>query len=132
MVNKTPGASYASRTMIWSGIIVFAFLVYHLLHFTLGRTDPANYVLEDAMGRHDVYTMVLRGFQNPIVAVSYMIAVGLLCWHLSHGVASFFRSLGVMNKRWRRLQEQFAIASAVVLYLGFVSVPASVLLGVVK
>ena len=88
-------ASYASRTMKYSGLIVFAFIVYHLLHFTFGVTDPSAHTLKDNMGRHDIYGMVIAGFSNPIVSASYIFAMGLLCMHLSHGFFSLFQSLGI-------------------------------------
>src|SRR5262249_37841964 len=92
VLNKHPAASYASRTMIWSGVILLAFVVYHLLHFTFGVTNPAEFDVHDAKGRHDVYRMVIAGFSNPVLSFSYMLAVGFLCIHLSHGFASVFRS----------------------------------------
>lgn len=127
----TVQASFASLTMVWSGLIVAAFAAYHLLHFTIGVIQRDNYLLHDRQGRHDVYAMVVLGFQNPIVALSYAIAVGLLGLHLSHGLQSLFQSLGLRHPRFTG---GIGIASpliAALLTVGFLSVPLSVLLGFV-
>ena len=73
---KPTAATFAGRTMIWSGLIVLAFIVYHLLHFTVGITNPEIYALRDPADRHDVYSMTVGAFTNPIVAIAYIVAVG--------------------------------------------------------
>lgn len=131
-VDKKTGASLASRTMAYTGPILAVFIVYHLLHFTIGAVDPEVFAVLDARGRPDVYYRMVKSFQNPVMAVAYVVCMGLLCYHLAHGVSSLFRSLGLSTKVWRRVQEQFAVASAVGLFLGFSSVPVAVLLGLIK
>ncbi|HYE71730.1 MAG TPA: succinate dehydrogenase cytochrome b subunit, partial [Blastocatellia bacterium] len=83
-VGKPPISTIANRTLIVSGLIILAFVIYHLLHFTIGVTDPQAYALRDG-NRPDVYGMVIAGFSNPIVSAFYIIAMALLCLHLSHG-----------------------------------------------
>ncbi|MDQ6665088.1 MAG: succinate dehydrogenase cytochrome b subunit, partial [Acidobacteriota bacterium] len=83
-------SSYASRTMMWSGPIVAAFIVYHLLQFTFGVLQP-NYQ------EGSVYDNVVHGFQQPIVSIAYIVAMILLCMHLYHGLFSMFQSLGVSH-----------------------------------
>jgi succinate dehydrogenase / fumarate reductase, cytochrome b subunit len=99
-------ASYASRTMLMSGLIVFAFIVYHLLHYTFmvkavnltGHDFTSKPEFFDAEGRHDIFKMMVTGFSHPVVALFYIVAMTLLCLHLSHGVAAMFQSLGLKNK----------------------------------
>jgi succinate dehydrogenase / fumarate reductase cytochrome b subunit len=127
--DATVQASYASRTMIWSGFIVLAFIVFHLAHYTLQIVHPIFKSLEYAdNGRrmHDVFAMVLVGFSSPAVAAFYIFAIGLLCLHLSHGVSSMFQSLGVRNQKWRGWLDRFALAYGLIIFLGFIAVPAAV------
>jgi len=84
------GSSYASRTMLMSGLIIFCFIVYHLLHFTVQvpaiNLTGQNFVqLEDQAHRHDVYRMMVIGFSNVWVSLFYILGMVLLCLHLSHG-----------------------------------------------
>ena len=130
-------ASYASRTMMMSGLIVFVFVIYHLLHFTI-QVPGINFtghdfrVLQDAKQRHDIYGMMILGYRQPLVSLFYVIGVGLLCLHLSHGVSSMFQSMGWKNKAYGAFLDKFAIAAAAVIFLGYISIPAAVLFGVVK
>lgn len=129
--NVPPAASYASRTMVWSGLIVLSFIIYHLLHFTVGAVDPGYLQLRDAHGNHDVYRMVVLGFSHPIVSGFYILSVGLLCMHLSHGVASLFQSLGLKGAAWGPIIDRFAKISAWVIFLGNSSIPLAILTGLV-
>lgn len=122
-------ASLASRTMIWSGAIVAAFIVYHLLHFTLGAVQPEYFTLKDAAGRHDVFSMVVKGFQAPLVSGFYVLGMALLCVHLSHGVSAMFQSLGIRNHAYDKLIARFARVAAVVIFIGNSSMPLAILLG---
>jgi succinate dehydrogenase / fumarate reductase cytochrome b subunit len=134
-------ASYASRTMLMSGLIVAAFIIYHLLHFTV-KAEAVNLVgrnfadLHDldlaGQSRADVYQMLLLGFQQPAVAIFYVIAVGLLCLHLSHGLSAMFQSLGLRNKAWWPVLQQLARAASLLLFLGYIAVPLAVLLRLVE
>ena len=127
-----PIATVASRTILLSGLIVFAFIIYHLLHFTLGVTNPDFVDLHDAAGRHDVYAMVVEAFRNPYVSVFYVISMGLLCLHLSHGVSSLFQSLGIRRKATVASFNRFAQVSAILIFIGNCSIPLSILAGVVR
>ncbi|MBI1839433.1 MAG: succinate dehydrogenase cytochrome b subunit [Verrucomicrobia bacterium] len=130
-------ASYASRTMLMSGLIVAFFIVYHLLHYTLivpavnlQGVDFATYQrkLADNSETPDVYRMMIVGFRHPAVAASYVIAVGLLCLHLSHGLSSMFQSLGI-TRFSREGRDCFARGVGLLLFLGYCSIPISILLG---
>jgi succinate dehydrogenase / fumarate reductase, cytochrome b subunit len=126
-------ASYASRTMMMSGIIVAVFIVYHLLHFTVmvqavNFTGKEFQTLKDSEQRHDIYRMMVIGFQQPLVSFFYIVGVGLLCLHLSHGMSAMFQSLGWKNRAYGPCLDRAATWGAVVLFLGYVSIPISILL----
>lgn len=132
---KTKQASSASLYMILSGLTVLAFLVYHLLHFTLGVTNPEymNYeYLLDGEKVHDVYMMVVTGFQVPAISIFYIIAMGLLCWHLTHGVASVFQTLGIDSPKHSDRIRKFAYGVSFLIFVGNVSIPLTILLGIVR
>jgi succinate dehydrogenase / fumarate reductase cytochrome b subunit len=124
-VNDPTVTTFASRTMIWSGLIVFAFIVYHLFDFTIAP----EYMGHDAKDRHDVFKMIILGFSNPFSSIFYIIANGLLCIHLSHGVKSLFQSLGFSTGQFRGWFNRFAVLIAWVIFIGNTSIPAAVLLG---
>src|ERR1051326_475943 len=93
-------ATFASRHMVMSGLIVLAFIIYHLAHFTVRVTDRRFALLKlDPSGHYDVYSMMVYGFQNPYVSAFYVIGLFLLTLHLSHGSSSFFQSLGFNNQK---------------------------------
>ena len=132
---KIYAASFASQTILFSGLIVLAFIVYHLLHFTVGVIQPeALTLMETYKGeqRHDIYKMMVMGFSNPWISMIYIICMGLLCLHLSHGVSSAFQSLGWKQGPLRGAIDKFAKISAWVIFLGNCAIPVAVLLGVVK
>lgn len=128
----TVQASLASRTMFWTGLIILAFVAYHLMHFTLLWLNPDYHTLVDPQGRHDVYSMVIMGFSNIFVSAFYIIAVGLLCWHLSHGIASMFQSIGWMSDKNRAMLGKIGWTISILLFLGYVSIPLSVLAGLLR
>jgi len=121
---KPQNSSYASRTMYMSGPILAAFIVYHLLHFTIGVGGTPF----DAM---DPYSNVIAGFRVPIVSAFYIVAMALLCLHLFHGVWSGFQSLGISHPRYTPMLRVFAKIFAFVVFLGFISVPIGVMTGLV-
>jgi succinate dehydrogenase / fumarate reductase, cytochrome b subunit len=149
-VKHTIRATLASRTMRLTGLVVLAFLIYHLAHFTIGGVDDnfkANlkpYVLEHdyhVLGLSvvkagtsvlDVHSMVVKGFQNPIVSGFYIIAVGLLSFHLVHGVDSMFQTLGFRNSSWGPGLRKFSLVLAVLYFLGNLAIPAAILAGKVQ
>ncbi len=120
---------YAARTMIWGGIIVALFIGYHLAQFTLLWTNPHFADLVDAKGRHDIYAMVILGFQNVPVAILYMVAVAALALHLSHGIPSFLQTLGFRHPKYTPAIEKIGPALALILFAGMAIVPAAVQFG---
>lgn len=133
-------SSYASRTMLMSGLIILAFIIYHLLHFTV-QTKAINLTGQDfrafsepikgTMGleRHDIYRMMIVGFSNIWVSAFYVLGVGLLCLHLSHGVSAMFQSLGLKNKIYGPFLDKAARVISWILFIGYISIPVAILLG---
>ena len=125
--NDVP-ASYAARTMIWSGPIVGAFIVFHVLHLTVGAVLP----LQDVGGNPttpDVYHNVISGFQNYGVSAFYIIAMILLCTHLYHGIWSMFQSMGINHPRYTPLLKKGAAIVAILIAIGNCSIPIAVMAG---
>lgn len=126
----TVQASYASRTMLWSGLIILAFILFHLAQFTLLVVEPKYSHLIYILDGHevaDVYATMILGFANPAVSGFYILAVWLLCVHLSHGVSSMFQSVGLRNEKWRQKLNQAAQAYGLIIFVGFASIPTAVL-----
>jgi succinate dehydrogenase / fumarate reductase, cytochrome b subunit len=120
-------SSYASRTMYWSGPIVLAFIIFHLLHLTAGYIHPGAAYIEG-----DVYHNVVSGFQVWWVSLSYIVAISLLGLHLRHGLWSMFQSIGIHQPRHTAALQKAALVIALLIVLGYISIPISVLLGLVK
>ena len=120
-------SSYASRTMYWSGPIVLAFIIFHLLHLTAGYIHPGAAYIEG-----DVYHNVVAGFQVWWVSLSYIVAICLLGLHLRHGLWSMFQSVGIHQPQQTARLQKAAMVIAVLIVLGYISIPISVLLGLVK
>jgi succinate dehydrogenase / fumarate reductase, cytochrome b subunit len=144
-------ATVASRYMRWTGYVVLAFILYHLAHFSLGIAQPRTYkanlphyimvgdyhVLGVAVVRAgtevlDVRSMVILGFQNPVVAVFYIVAIGLLTLHLLHGADSLFQTLGWRNQRWAGGLRAWVTVCCALYFLGNLAIPAAALLGVLR
>lgn len=129
------GASYASRTMIMSGLIIASFIIYHLLHFTalapVNGTGIDFATFHDERGRHDVYRMMVTGFRVWYVSLFYIIGMILLSLHLSHGVSAMFQSLGLRSKGWQPFIHKFAKFIAIVLLIGYCSIPIAALTGLI-
>ncbi len=130
--SATVRASFASRTMLLSGFAIFFFIIFHLLHFTFGKTHPQFYSLVTSDGHHDVYSMVILSFRDPWVAVSYVCAVAFLALHLSHGLSSFLQSLGLLNEKNLPCARKAAKIAALLIFLGYSSMPICSILGILK
>lgn len=119
------GATLASRAMIWSGYALGLFIVYHILHFTTGTAHP-DFI------HGDVFHNVTYAFKNPVIAGIYVVSMGLLSMHLSHGLYSFTASLGLSHPRYTARVRVLARVLAVVIAAGFAAVPIAVLAALVK
>lgn len=132
-VEVTKRAGLSSLRMGISGSILLSFIVFHLLHFTIRAVYPEYGQLMTEIGSsdenpiHDVYSMVLAGFQHTSISVFYVVAMFLLCSHLAHGVSSVFQSLGLRSESWRPYLDFAAKGYAWIIFLGFSIVPVAVL-----
>lgn len=122
-------ASFASRSMRLSGLVVIAFLVWHLLDLTFGAVNTVG--ADGEYVRAEVYDNVVRSFDRPVVAVFYIIANVLLGIHLFHGSWSIFQSLGWNNPRFNKWRRAFAGGFATVVVVGNISFPVAVMAGIV-
>ena len=124
-MKKATSSSYASRTMYWSGPIILAFVIYHLLDFTFGAVNPHYQP-------GNVYGNVVASFQVIPVAAFYIIAMLLLCLHLYHGLWSMFQSLGIAHPRYTPMLRKAAGLVATLIALGNISIPVAVLSGLIR
>lgn len=160
-------AKLTSRTMIWTGILIFAFLSYHLAHFTLGKVEPQHYgkmdyyendasyfvqmntagaeeavVYENSdytktenakvlFNRHDAYYMVIMGFRNPVIVISYLIFVLVLGFHLSHAIQSMFQTLGISGPVFTPWMIKASNLLSFLIAFMYSVIPLTILLGLV-
>lgn len=142
-------ATLASRAMRATGYIVLAFLLYHLAHFTLGLAKTGTFkenlphytmvgdyrvagfvaVKAGTTDVLDIYNIVILGFQNPVVSLFYIVAVGLLSFHLLHGIDSLFQTLGLRSEKWSKALHAIALVFCAVYFLGNLAIPGAVLAG---
>jgi succinate dehydrogenase / fumarate reductase cytochrome b subunit len=145
----TVQASWASRHMLLTGLAILAFLLYNLAHFTFGvvttatvvedgKVEQKNYLdLHEAQDptkggpRHDVYAMVVSGFRNPWITLSYLVAQVFLWLHLWHGGSSFFQSLGVNHPAYNPLLRGVGPVLSTIVLIGNCSIPLAVLSGLI-
>jgi len=127
-------ATWASRYMLLTGMVILAFVVYHLMHFTFHQFGMPGEMIEtlaDGTTRTDVYAMVVSGFQSPFITSCYLIAHALLLVHLLHGISSLFQSVGVNQKTVSPIIKKGLPVAAMLLVLVKVSIPISILIGLV-
>ena len=137
--------SYAARTMVMSGLIVLAFVAYHLAHFTFGWTNPGDYAKHESVlrpvgvagslvsvDRHDVFAMVVAGYRVWWISALYVVAQALLCLHISHGASSALQTLGVTHPAAKCLKDKLGPAIAALIFLGNTSIPVAIYLEMVK
>jgi succinate dehydrogenase / fumarate reductase cytochrome b subunit len=125
-------ATLSSRTMIWTGIGVFLFVGYHLLQFTIITTNPQYAHLEDPMGRHDVYSMVILAFRNPLIFTVYVVSLAIISYHIVHAAKSMFQTWGLNDNHFEPLLHTIVVIFTWILFLCYISIPISVLTGAIK
>ncbi len=130
-LQRSAETTLAARTMLLSGFLVLAYLVYHLLHFTFRTAHPEFSRATDALGRHDVYAMVVLSFQQPPIAFAYVLGMAAVCFHLNHGIGSAAQTLGLTHERTIRLWALAGRLLSFALFIGYVSIPLAILLGLV-
>ena len=128
-VSKKLKATFSSETMIWTGLILLAFLVYHLLQFTV-RITPDIVKGVDAQGRYDVFTMVLTSFRHTWIALVYVAAMIVLFLHLKHGIQSFFQTLGLSNDRTLPTYNALGKVISAIFLVGYSAIPVTILAGI--
>jgi succinate dehydrogenase / fumarate reductase cytochrome b subunit len=118
---KVQAATWSARTMRWGGVLLLAFVIFHLLHFTTGTLHPD-------FDAHDVYSNVVIGFSVPAVVLFYVVAMAALALHLHHGVWSLFQTLGFNHPHLNPARRRLATFLAVVVPVGFALIPVAVML----
>lgn len=133
-LKKNLRTTFAGKSMIWTGLLIGAFLVYHLLHFTFQVTDPetSSRLMNDAAGRPDVSKMVILGFQSFFIVSIYIFALISMLLHLIHGIGSSFQTLGLNNDKTMPVTTKAGSIAAIVLFLGYVSIPLVILAGILN
>jgi succinate dehydrogenase / fumarate reductase, cytochrome b subunit len=126
-------ATFASRSMVLSGLSLLAFVIYHLLHFTFGVTNPEHFARKGAgAGGFDVYAMVTTSFANPAIAIAYAAFQLVLFLHLSHGIQSFAQTIGLHHGRYTPMIKTLSWLLAALVCGGNVLLALSVVTGLVK
>jgi succinate dehydrogenase / fumarate reductase, cytochrome b subunit len=123
-------SSPLGRAMAWTGLAVFAFLAFHILHFTLGQVQPGSFHVMDPKDRWDAYSMFIHGFQNPAIYGVYLAGIALLAMHLGHGAASWLQSLGLRHPKYPA--DKLGPWLAVALFTGYMIPPTAVLVGLLQ
>jgi succinate dehydrogenase / fumarate reductase cytochrome b subunit len=123
--------SFSALNMIWTGLLLLAFVVYHILHFTTHTLNPEFAGMVEPSGAFNVFAMVSSAFHHFGVALVYVIAMIILLLHVSHGFQSFFQSLGWTNYRTLPGLEKASRVVAFVLMFGFIIIPIALFFGVI-
>jgi len=133
-VKKNLSATFAGKTIIWTGLLIGVFLFYHLLHFTLQviNTGSSAKALADSAGQPDVFRMVIANFQNVYISLVYIVGMTVLLLHLMHGIQSSFQTLGLNNERTLPFVKKTGSLIAFVLFLCFISIPIIIFVGIMK
>jgi succinate dehydrogenase / fumarate reductase cytochrome b subunit len=132
-VKSVQKATFASENMIWTGVLLLAFILYHLLHFTFQVISPETAALKNQIdGIPNVLGMVVAAFQNIFITLIYSGAMVILFLHLSHGIQSFFQTLGWSNDRVQPFLTKAGTLAALALFLGYAAVPLTILLRILN
>ena len=123
-------SSVMGRTMAWTGIALFAFLAFHILHFTVGMVQADYFHQLDPKERYDAYFMFVKGFQNPAVYGVYFLGMIVLALHLGHGAASWLQSLGLRHPKYPI--DRLGKPIAAFLFVGYMVPPTAVLVGIIS
>jgi len=123
---------FAAEYMIVSGLILLAFVIYHLLHFTVRVTNPDIYVPLGNHGMVDVYVMVVQGFKSAVAVIAYLVGMVFLFLHVSHGFQSLFQTLGLSNDTSLPVMGTISKLLGLVLLVGYISIPLLVVFGLIK
>ena len=122
--------TFASRNMIWTGVLILAFIIYHLLQFTFRVTPDVAAFAGQVPG--NVFGMVVTSFKSVFIALIYAAAMIILFLHLSHGIQSFFQTMGWNNDRVQPRIAKGGTLVALILFLGFVVIPLTIFAGILN
>ena len=125
-VKRNLKASFASENMIWTGLLIACFIIYHLLQFTVKVTPDI------IPGNTDVFKMIVTSFGNAGISVLYMAAMVMLFLHLSHGIPSFLQTMGWNSEGTITCFGKGGKVIAAILMLAYISIPATILIGLLK
>jgi len=133
-VTRYRNATFSGRYQIWSGIIIAAFLIYHLLQFTFRVTNPAISAdtHTDSLGRPDVFMMVFQTFRNLGISGIYAISLIALGLHLLHGIQSSFQTWGLNNDRVFPVIDKMGTLASIVLFMWYITIPAAIVFGILQ
>ncbi|MDA3903774.1 MAG: succinate dehydrogenase cytochrome b subunit [Desulfuromusa sp.] len=134
-VQKSLVTTFSAKTMVFTGLIILAFLLYHLLHFTVQVTNPeisAQNLPLDAAMRPDVFTMVVMSFQKVFIALVYIIAMIALLLHLSHGISSWVQTIGLSTGPSQDKVTAIGKILAIVYGLAYIAIPLFILARILK
>lgn len=123
---------FGAETMIVSGLVMLAFVIYHLLHFTVRVTNPEIYVPLGDQGMVDVFYMVVKGFGNAVPVIAYVFGMAFLFLHVGHGFQSLFQTLGLSNDKSLPVMGMVSKLVGFVLLLGYIAIPLSIVFGIIK
>jgi len=129
-VYKPVTSSVSSRSMAWTGMALFAFLAFHILHFTIGSVQPDHFHTLDPKQRYDAYSMFVWGFKNVGLYAVYLVGMLGLAMHLGHGASSWLQSLGLRHPKYPF--DNLGRALAAFLFVGYMLPPTAVLAGIIK
>lgn len=134
---KTPVASTLfSRSMMYTGLTILAFVIFHLAHLTWGKVQPEQYsgtfILPDGRAVHDVYKMTVAGFNTLWISIIYVACVSMVMLHLQHAIQSAVQTLGFRHPRYTPMVLKTGAAISLIVWLGFLSIPVSVLSGLIQ
>lgn len=127
---KPVTSSVAGRTMAFTGVALFAFLAFHILHFTVGMVQTEHFHQLDPKDRYDAYSMFVYGFQNIGIYAIYLVGMLALALHLGHGAASWLQSLGLRHPKYPF--DNLGRVVAGFLFVGYMIPPTAVLVGIIK
>lgn len=130
-VKKSLKATFPSKNMIWTGVVIAAFLTYHLLHFTF-RITGAEPLGTDELGRPDVYSMVLAGLKDAPSAIAYIIGLTALLLHILHGIQSLFQTTGLNCEKMQPGIIKASRAVAFVIFIGYLAIPIVIFAGILR
>jgi succinate dehydrogenase / fumarate reductase cytochrome b subunit len=124
-------STLAGRTMAMTGVVILAFVVFHLVHFTFGMINHDQYLLVDPQGRPDVYSNFVLTFRDPILYATYFAAILLLSIHLSHGASAWLQSLGLRHPKYP-WTDKIGPAVMLTLFVGYMLPPTACLLNIIQ